>query len=73
MSRIDWIIPVTACLKVAYPSISIDLKKKIVCMAHPSPIGMYTNPSRDRDNSTLPALLPTLINYKLDQMLDGSP
>ena len=57
----------------------------IFCKAHPSPIGMCTNPSRDRDGSILPTLMPNLIMYQntcfaiqallystLDQKWDGS-
>ena len=58
----------------------------IFCKAHPSPIGMCTNPSRDRDGSILPTLMPNLIMYQntcfaiqaslystLEQKWDGSP
>ena len=36
----------------------------IFCKAHPSPIGMCTNPSRDKDDSIFPTLMPNLIMYQ---------
>ena len=58
----------------------------VFCKAHPSPIGICTNPSRDMDGSTLPTPVPNLIKYQntcfaiqallysnLDQKWDGSP
>ena len=78
MSGMDWIIPVTARLKDVFP---FNVKR---CNAPPSPIGTCTDPSRDRDGSTLITLLPNFIIYqntcyaiqalhysKLDQTWDG--